>query len=52
MYNKTLLNYNNNQQEILISLNSSFEKSLCYRDEGNVSMRNEFRFTTGCRMIS
>jgi hypothetical protein len=49
MYNKTLLNNNNEVDEVIKMDNDSLEKSLYYRDEGNVSAKNGEKINaTGC----
>lgn len=51
MYNKTLTSNNNEVAEVVIKLDGdSLEKSLCYRDEGNVSKGNNLH-ATGCNYI-
>lgn len=48
MYNKTLTDNNNEVAEVAISLDTdSLEKSLYYRDEGNVSKGSNLH-ETGC----
>lgn len=50
MYNKTLTSNNNEVEEVVIKLDScSLEKLLYYRDEGNVSAKNnKKKRATGC----
>ena len=48
MYNKTLTNNNNEEADIVIKLDcDNLEKSLYYRDEGNVSKGSNLH-STGC----